>query len=178
MNSFLYGRCDFVPRRVRHAQIEHRSAQKNINKICNAVDWSARRRPRTGTSLTCHYFSSTLLPCPMLLELRAGRDEFSLRYLAVLRARPRDLCGALGSVLNAAPWRADIGRRTYPCEQSSKRAFSAKFISPSTSSWGRLKLSMAKAYTETTLTSREEHIPSICRHGVVFKSEVFVWPEK
>lgn len=73
------------------------------------------------------------------------------------------------SVLNAAPWRADIGRRTYPCEQSSKRAFSAKFISPSTSSWGRLKLSMAKAYTETTLTSREEHIPSICRHGVVFK---------
>ena len=65
-------------------------------KYANAVDWSARRHPQTGTSLTCRYFSSTLLPCPMPLELRAGRDEFSLRYLAVLRARPGDLCGALG----------------------------------------------------------------------------------
>ena len=65
---------------------------------------------------------------------------------------------------NAAPWRADVWRgKAYPCVQSSKRAFSAKFMSASTSSWGRLKLSMAKAYTETTLMSREEHIPSIYR---------------
>jgi len=52
---------------------------------------------------------------------------------------------------------------THPCEQSSKRDFSAKFISPSTSSFGRWKLSMAKAYTETTLMLRDEHISSTCR---------------
>jgi hypothetical protein len=64
-------------------------------------------------------------------------------------------------VHNTAPWRAEM--TTHPCEQSSKSAFSAKFMSPSTSSFGRLKLSMAKAYTETTLTSRVEHISNTWR---------------
>ena len=80
----------------------------------------------------------------------------------MLGEEPSEARGLVGRlVLNAAPWRTDIIEgATYPCEQSSKRAFSAKLISASTSSWGRLKLSMEKAYTETTLISREEHIPS------------------
>jgi hypothetical protein len=32
MNSFLYSHCNLVPRRVRHAQIEYRSAEKKSKK--------------------------------------------------------------------------------------------------------------------------------------------------
>lgn len=44
MNSFLYSRCNLVPRRVRHAQIEHRSAQS-----CNSAE--TERRVHEGTGL-------------------------------------------------------------------------------------------------------------------------------
>jgi len=43
MNSFLYSRCNLVPRRVRHAQIEHRSAKVVMRPM--------ERRVHEGTSL-------------------------------------------------------------------------------------------------------------------------------
>jgi hypothetical protein len=41
MNSFLYSRCYLVSRRVRHAQIEHRSA-----KVVSAADGMTFTGPR------------------------------------------------------------------------------------------------------------------------------------
>ena len=121
------------------------------------------RRPRTRDLTYCCFWSA-LLPWPGPPELQAEKAAFSQAYLAALRAQRGGLCDTrkvLGSQRRSVESGYDDAR-THPCEQSSKRDFSARSMSPSTSSWGRLKLSMEKAYTETTLMSRAEQIPNIC----------------
>ena len=85
MNGFLHSRCDLVPRRVRHAYIEHRST-----KSCKTADDEATS---TDTGLTYCYSWLTLLPWPGPLEQQAERDVFSQQYLAVRRAPRGYLCG-------------------------------------------------------------------------------------
>jgi hypothetical protein len=142
MNRFPYSRGNLVPRRIRHAQIQYCSG----TIIVRGTSSKARDPPM----IILGQFFGFVQSCLYLRREEVGFADGVKSYTV------------LSKQTSAGPVRfhhhGKVQEITHPCVQRSRSAFSAKCISPSTSSFGRSKLSMAKEYTETNLILRLKHI--------------------